>query len=167
MNYIAVFAAGILTGSVCTYVYNNPVKTVSILIDLYVDVKHLIMPPKAQPKPQTATVPPLDVLVRDGYKFTIYTNFTVWQRINEQDPQLDYEEWALDSELQPFRVVRCDKDMFNDDLLRGIQQLAGPAGDFDGRVPTLDILNAYVGTKYEGLLVVENGNHEEFNLRHH
>lgn len=164
MNYIAVFATGALVGSVCTYVYNNPVKTVSILIDLYVDAKHLIMPSKTQPKPQTAIVPPLNVLERNGYKFTIYRNFTVWQRVNEQDLQFNSEEWALDRELQPFRVVRCDKDMFNDDLLRGIQQLAGPGGDFDGHVPTIDVLNAYVGTKYEGPLIVENDNYEEFNL---
>lgn len=166
MNYIAVFAAGVLIGGTGVYIYSNPVKTVSTLIDLYVDVKHYVMPRRGvPPRRSVTTVQPLNVFERNGYRFKVYRNFTVWERIDDGHVPHHGSDWALDRELQPFKVVRCDREMFNDDILKGLQQLAGPDGDFNGRVPTIDALNAYVGSNYSGPLVIENDNYEEFHIR--
>jgi len=160
MNYELFIVSSLLLGY---YAYHNLNTIISKSIDIYVDIKHSICNRPALtlgPKPGP-TIVPIRAFSNNGYNFYCYNNITIWT-IWTTDKAEDRDIPDQSKPQCSLKIVNGPADL---SITQGLIELAGPDGDFNNAIPTLDVLNAYTGKTWTTEIIVENENYEEIHIK--
>lgn len=147
------FASGVVTGAWC---YKNINRIGSYLLDLYVDLKYLFTETES-PTSTSALPPPRtgpETIWNETYRVRECGNFMQWTTINDDFNQPDQNlKWHGNS-CTVFEVTNHADHNKNTLLLNYLSKLAGPDGDFTGKIPPLELLEALVGHPLEGEQII-------------
>jgi hypothetical protein len=155
------FYYGFISGLVSSYIiYQYKYHIINKTIDYYVDIKYLLNSPLEQPKeiPTNKSQEPVNLIEKDNFVFINDGQYIYWHPI-ENEIKHSINSQPNNNE---FKIISGNVE--NTELfLQIINKFAGFMGDFNGNVPTINILNIYEPLlNIKEKIVIENSNYEEF-----